>query len=176
MLQTLLRTRAGAIDMNIGRRTYPWPSARGPPLVRARTGPSSSGHGPELFLRRAVGQVGLGGVVPPGGAAVRIDVLPVMLNGPARERQPRGARRPRRRDAPQKLQPASRTHRELAALIALSPKRQIFDALGETRWRNVLGYCDGSESRSTIFTRCASQSSVGQTGIERHPMALPIVA
>ena len=86
MLQTLLRTRAGAIDMNIGRRTYPWPSARGPPLVRARTGPSSSGHGPELFLRRAVGQVGIGGVVPPGGTAVRIDVLPVMLNGPAGER------------------------------------------------------------------------------------------
>ena len=67
-------------------REYPHGRSVLPPGVGARPLACRARQDPQFLLRRAVVEVGLGGVVPPGGVAVRVDVLPVMLNGPAGER------------------------------------------------------------------------------------------
>ena len=119
----------------------------------------------------------LGDVV---GVGIKGDVLDARSNGLASNAQWHGTGTSAARSAAaaaNKMQPASRTHREQAcgANRPFAKKAKSLTLNGETRGWNVLGYFDGSDTINDTLT-VPSQSSVGQTGIERHPMAPPIVA
>ena len=76
-----------------------------------------------------------------------------------------------------KMQPASRTHREQAcgANRPFAKKAKSLTLNGKledgTFWAIAMAL-----NTINVTAKVPSQSSVGQTGIERHPMAPPIVA